>query len=471
MAAARPPSLWRICRLEARLLVRRGVLVTTILAFALCAAAGLISGRRIDDSRSRALDGLAAEATARRGEQRTQIAAYRDNAASAPLPSYAIDEPALLPSRPLGFLSMGAGDSLPAAARITLYADPLALFDEPAGTENPEVLALGRFDLAFVFVWLLPLAVLAVSHDVVSADRDSGIWSMLASQPLPVGLLLVVRLTLVGLSVLAVAMAVVVVGILVDRRSPAPVDLALLALHLAGYIAFWLALAAVVATRRWSSSANALTLVVLWLVLVPVAPEVLRASLALGGRTPDRPAMVAEAQRVYAKAVAAAEDLMDEYYRAHPEYDRTVAPGIDRPMRDYWIALDAAGRAAAPALTTFETARDAYDRRLTAAQWVLPSLALQRGLERLAGNDDARHWRFEAQARAYYQTMQAVVIPRLFESRPWDLPAYEALPLFSFEEAPPEAHRAALVGSALALLAAALVVGTAAWRLSSYTIA
>jgi ABC-2 type transport system permease protein len=107
----------------------------------------------------------------------------------------------------------------------------------------------------------------------------------------------------------------------------------------------------------------------------------------------------------------------------------------------------------------------AYDRRTAAIQWLLPSLALQRALERLAGSDDQRFWRFEAQAKTYYERLQTVLIPRLFESRPWDLPGYEALPQFSFHEAPADTDRSALIGSALALLAAALVVGAAARRM------
>ena len=46
---------------------------------------------------------------------------------------------------------------------------------------NPELALPGRFDFSFVLVFLAPLFVIALFHDLTSAERESGRWRTLAA--------------------------------------------------------------------------------------------------------------------------------------------------------------------------------------------------------------------------------------------------------------------------------------------------
>lgn len=53
-----------------------------------------------------------------------------------------------------------------------------------AETFNPKLALPGRFDFAFIPVYLLPLFVIAFMHDWISSERESGHLRLLATLPL-----------------------------------------------------------------------------------------------------------------------------------------------------------------------------------------------------------------------------------------------------------------------------------------------
>ena len=79
---------------------------------------------------------------------------------------------AVLPPAPLPALGVGQSDLLPAHEMVSLWR-----LEKPsqgrAELENPARLLAGRFDLAFVLVWLFPLFLLAAAYDLCAGDRKS----------------------------------------------------------------------------------------------------------------------------------------------------------------------------------------------------------------------------------------------------------------------------------------------------------
>ena len=49
--------------------------------------------------------------------------------------------------------------------------------------ENPNRLLAGRFDLAFVIVFLYPLLILTLSYNMLSAEQEQGTLALTLSQP------------------------------------------------------------------------------------------------------------------------------------------------------------------------------------------------------------------------------------------------------------------------------------------------
>ena len=101
----------------------------------------------------------------------------------------------VLPPGAMAPLSMGQADAYPFTTdAIHPAGDAASLFRRVwADIGSPTVRAAGRFDLAFVVVFLLPLVLLAASHDLWARERERGIAAMVLSQPVGVGPLIAVK--------------------------------------------------------------------------------------------------------------------------------------------------------------------------------------------------------------------------------------------------------------------------------------
>lgn len=80
---------------------------------------------------------------------------------------------AVLPPAPLPLLATGQSDLSPGHETVVLWrlATPA---DTRSELENPSHLMAGRFDLAFVLVWLYPLFLLALVYDLMAGDQEAG---------------------------------------------------------------------------------------------------------------------------------------------------------------------------------------------------------------------------------------------------------------------------------------------------------
>jgi ABC-2 type transport system permease protein len=76
------------------------------------------------------------------------------------------------PPTPATFLALGLRDMTPHVLRVRALALQAQLHE--GETFNPELALAGRFDAAFVLVYLLPLFLIALLHDLVSSERQSG---------------------------------------------------------------------------------------------------------------------------------------------------------------------------------------------------------------------------------------------------------------------------------------------------------
>src|SRR5258708_5480730 len=79
------------------------------------------------------------------------------------------------------FLALGLRDAAPYVLRVRALALQAQLHE--GESFNPELALAGRFDFAFVLVYLVPLFLIALLYDLVSGERESGRLGMLQAMP------------------------------------------------------------------------------------------------------------------------------------------------------------------------------------------------------------------------------------------------------------------------------------------------
>lgn len=312
-----------------------------------------------------------------------------------------------LPNAPLAALSAGQAEGYPAAANVTPFGDPHAMFEPYAtGLESPSVLAAGRFDLAFVIIVLLPLLLIAATYDFWSRDVENGSARFQLAQPVRPARLILTRAGVRGGSLL-IAASLIALGWLIAVGTRDIADLCMLVLVVLAYGAFWIALTTLINLFVRASTTAALAGGTVWLAIVMLIPAASAAiadlvapppsamvhtnALRIAGlevRAENQPAgpaaATAESGRAYPASlwhrraeIQQRDARLDPLYRSHAEgwaSHRALADGL-RFLSPAVIAQDAldriAGTGASRALAFQAQARAfAADARLLAFEWM-----------------------------------------------------------------------------------------------------
>lgn len=329
-----------------------------------------------------------------------------------------------LASLPLALMASNAGEVQPALATMRVATSRYALFDDArASTQNPATLAVGRFDLVFLLTAVLPLLLLAFSHNLLSSELEQGTLALVAVQPVAMTRVVLAKLLSRAAVLLLPALSVIVVGLLLFAGVPASAaawrDLGALLLMIVSYSLFWLLLSAWVNVRGRSSSSNALRLGGWWLALVLVIPSLLNL-LVLGLQPPpDRAELTNRLRATVVNARNGGENLVSDFNLQHAEQpirgDANGRDNFDSPkaILKSWLVAQASEAAVAPIADAFERRLSAQQQLAERLRFLSPALSFQSALNRLAGADRSRTEQFIAAVRDYQTAFRGYFVPKI----------------------------------------------------------
>jgi len=356
------------------------------------------------------------------------------------------------------FLALGLRDVAPYVMRIRALGLHAQLYD--GENFNPEVALPGRFDFAFVLIYLLPLFAIALLHDLVSNERQSGRLRMLAA--MPGGANMWRRRVALRYALLFLCLAVPVLAGLAHAGAGVGATGLVLAVT-AAYLAFWTGVCLLVGTLRWRTVTNATALMGAWAVLTLVLPAL--ANVALGRAIPIHQGvdlMLAQRELVHGAWEVPRAETMRKFYAGHPEWqDSAPLPatfhwkwlfafnqlgdeGVAGQARDYRAGL---------------VARQAWTDRLG---WLLPGVGAQAVLHRLANTDLPAQLAYQDRTAAFHRTVRHFYYGYLFNERPFGMADFAKRPAYAPDAAAPALPWGA---AGAAFLLAALVGAGGWWRL------
>ncbi len=382
-------SSFAVAGYEVRRLLRdRALLVLLVLLLGLGGYAAW-NGADWAHQREAAIDLIKTQEQARLADMRQFIVQ------SSPSVTLPIPQP-VLPPGAMAPLSVGQADAYPFTAEIPPLGDYTSLFRRVwADIGSPTARAAGRFDLAFVVVFLLPLVILAATYDLWSRERERGVAAMVLSQPVSVGPLISVKALARGLVVLLPSTAIIL-AVAAWAGANNPAGLAALGLIVLAYGGFWLAVAVIISLFARRSTEAAIAAGAVWLLVVVMAPSLTLAAVDLVAPPPS--------EMRFATDLKARMTEIAEHQRrdrvANPTPVRTPAPRIPDRLRDLYADRVALDGEVAPMIVAHQQAKDARRHLLDTVRFFLPSVAVQDALDRIAGSDADRALAFERQARA-----------------------------------------------------------------------
>lgn len=462
-----------IARVELRQLRADAGLWAAATLFAAAAAYGVWSGREAVATRTQAVAAARVDERARLDSLVTRLTlASSDTSALRPFgdprhPYAAATTVArryvTLPTWPLASLASGQSDLFPAYYRVSPYARETFYANDDL--ESPTNLVVGRFDLAFVVVYLLPFVALALGYNVLSAEREQGTLGLVLSQPVRVRTLLLgklgTRAIVTLLLALGVPLAVAALSGISLGAPGAPAGIGWWVVLVGAYTIFWFSVALLVNVLGRHSAANALAILGVWIVVVVLAPVLLNVVAAARHPAPSRVEMLTAERAASAAAERRGAALLGRYYQDHPELAQaggTTAVGApDFAMTRLAVLADV--RQAVEPLTRAHESQLAGQQELV-DRWRLasPAAALMSALQDLSGTGTARHRQLSLSIDQHMVELREFYEPRVFRRTALTPDDVARLPTFTMQEEPAEIVRARLRVVLLGLLGATAIV-------------
>ncbi|MCC8443665.1 DUF3526 domain-containing protein [Xanthomonas cannabis] len=412
--------LWKY---ELLLLLRARAAAAGVVLLALLTVCSLLSGQHVIAAQRANIARIAAL----QQEDTAAVAAYVARSNDAGSAAYYSFHPTWDAPAPLAFAAVGMRDVAPYILRVRALGLEAQIYD--GDSYNPELALAGRFDYAFVLVFLLPLFVIALLFDLRSGEREAGRARMLAALPGAGARVWMRRVTVRALAVLLCLAVPFVIAASVNGV-PLLQQLAVLALTCA-YLLFWVLLAVVVGRLRWRPAAHATALATCWVLLALVAPAL--AHVAINEAVPVTQGT--EIARLQREAVNHAWDIprqatMQRFYARNPQWADS-APLTDAFHYKWYFAFHENGDQ--QVATQVAAYRQGLVRREALAQraaMVLPPVALQAALTRLAQTDLRAQLAYQDRIRAYHQRLRTFYYGYLFRDRPFTRADFERAPRF-----------------------------------------
>ncbi len=394
---------------EAWLLARSRSAMLALLLLVICASASVALGLASVARDRAAIDRMLAG----QGVEEVALAAFVEDAGSG---AYYGFQPTWDPPSDLAFAALGSRDIAPALLRVRALALEGQIYENEAA--NPELALPGRFDLAFVAVYIAPLVLIALLHDLWSGEREAGRYHALAALPHARKRLWTSRVAVRLAGVLIALLLPFAVGALLAGTALPR------ALGFAGLVVlvclFWTGIVLLVARRGVRSAVNAAALAAIWFALTLVAPAGANLAINAAVAVPDGAALARENREyVHAGWDRPRDQTMRDFLKVYPQHE----PGSAIPPTFHWKWYFAFQHLGDLHVTAQSRAyRDGIARRAEMAGiagWLLPPAGLAQAMSAMAGTDVAAQLDYQTRIRAYHRRLREFYYDYLFSEKPF----------------------------------------------------
>jgi len=430
-------SIWTA---ELRLLLRSGRNLLALILLLLLSSAAVWAGIAEIQNQRATIERVAAE------QARDLAAVEKANAGPEGEAGYNAYYAFMLtqdPPPPLSFAAIGQRDLQPYVLRVRALGLQAQLYDSE--TYNPELALPGVFDWAFVLIYLMPLVIIALGHDLVTGERETGRLRLLLS--LPGGGLWRRRVGLRYAAVLiALGLPLVVGGLLM--AAPAT-GITIMLLTAALYAAFWFGLNMLIGGRLRTSSTAAAVMIGCWIVLTLILPTLANAAIARGVPVAKGIDLtLAQREIVHSGWDIPKEQTFERFLAGHPEW-RGKEEFEGRFHWKWYYAMHQVGdEAVAEDVAAYRASLAKREEMTRALGFVLPGVGTMNVLHRLADTDIAGQLAYQDSIAAFHQRLRQFYYPYLFNDRPFTRADFSQIPRYALRD-----HAGTLEASALLALA------------------
>ncbi|OHX37445.1 hypothetical protein BJL95_05315 [Methylomonas sp. LWB] len=334
--------------------------------------------------------------------------------------------------------------------------------------ENPLRLLFGRFDAAFAILTLLPIAILLLTYNQLSAERELGTLALLGCQPVPPRRIIAARFAVraawfVALTLLPLSLALWL------AEPPADVPSFVAAwggwlLLSSVYLWFWFACAFWINSRGNGSAENGLLLAGLWLFLVVVLPGCLNLGLKQWYPLPSRMAFIDASREATIEVGKRKSELLGKYLIDHPDrVPQTRSVNVDDYIQTRLALDEETQRVLAPGRAEFTAQQGRQLQLVERLGFLSPAIVYQHAVQQLTGQGQDYQQAFLEAVAEYHQRLRAFYFPKFVQDGP-EFSDYQAIPQFRHPPPADAFRRSNLLAACVGVGLPSLLLVVAGWR-------
>jgi ABC-2 type transport system permease protein len=333
---------------------------------------------------------------------------------------------------PVNSLAIGQRDVNPSIQSVTIRGLEAQKYD--AELNNPNNLLSGNIDFSFVLIYLYPLLIIAFTYNIISEEKESGIWKIVATQSqntfLYILKLFYIRiLSLITLISIVLFIAIIFLKIPLDKSFLAFYGLSIL------YILFWFGVCFYIVSLEKNSNFNAVILLTIWLFMIIILPAIINTYIVNKYPVPEALELTLKQRNAYHEKWDMDKKItMDKFYNHYPEFKSYALPEEEFSWFWYYAMQQAGDDDSAEQSRELETKLKQRNLAGKLIAQFIPTLHTQIQLNEIAKSDLANQLLFLKETKLFHEKLRLYFYPKIFDNAAVDQEKWDRFKVETFED-------------------------------------
>ncbi|QSW89387.1 DUF3526 domain-containing protein [Flavobacterium endoglycinae] len=316
---------------------------------------------------------------------------------------------------PINSLSIGQRDVNPSIQSVTIRGLEGQKYDSELN--NPSNLLAGNIDFSFVLLYLFPLLIIAFSYNIISEEKESGTWKIVATQS-PNTFLYILKLFYVRILSLTALVTVLLLTAVFFLKIP--IDQSFLIFYGIAvlYILFWFAVCFFIVSLQKNSNYNAVILLTIWLFLIIIVPAAVNTYIVNRYKVPEALELTLKQRNAYhEKWDTDKNETMEKFYKHYPQFRSYKIPADKEFSWLWYYAMQQMGDDESAAESKeLETKLEQRNRAGELIAQFIPTLHTQIQLNEIAKSDLQNQLLFLKETKTFHEKMRLYFYPKIFNN-------------------------------------------------------
>ncbi|WP_444660150.1 DUF3526 domain-containing protein [Flavobacterium columnare] len=333
---------------------------------------------------------------------------------------------------PISSLAIGQRDVNPSIQSVTIRGLEGQKYDSELN--NPNNLMLGNIDFSFVLIYLFPLLIIAFTYNIVSEEKESGTWKIVATQSDNTFLYILKLFYIRILSLIALLTVVLFVAVLFLNI---PFDQSLFTFYIISilYLLFWFAVSFYIVSLQKNSNFNAVILLTIWLFLIIILPATINTYIVNKYPVPEALELTLKQRNAYhEKWDMDKKGTMDKFFQHYPQFKSYALPDNKFSWLWYYAMQQMGDDESAVQSKELETKLHQRNEASQSIAQFIPTLHTQIQLNEIAKSDLGNQLLFMEKTKEFHEKLRLYFYPKIFDNAPVKQEKWEGFKVENFND-------------------------------------